>query len=292
MIELDILFLLNWIIDYLILVLVKNEFFPEVKRKRLAAGAFLAAATYLFWLCQKGTVSGNIRAAEALFFVSLVLMWTFSVRSPAVFGRAAAAVLMYAFLMGGFCYVLRNTFAKELEGVPAQWWVPAGCAAAFCFLKGVGKRIKKEAVKIKECIYEVEIRRKDRAVCLRGLYDSGNLLVSQWTGKGICVLSFENAAELFDEKEREMLSFLMAQKDFPWKIMTENLWSGIYRITYSSVGKEEGWMPGIAADHIIVIKDGEVLADTKGLMGITDRQIFHDQRFAVLLPADIFAKQT
>ena len=92
-----------------------------------------------------------------------------------------------------------------------------------------------------------------------------------------------------DEKEKEMLAFLVTQERFPWKIMTENLWSGITPISYSSVGKEDGWMPGITADRIIVKKDGKVLADRKGMLGITARQIFRDAAATVLLPADIFS---
>ena len=71
--------------------------------------------------------------------------------------------------------------------------------------------------------------------------------------------------------------------------MTENLWSGITPISYSSVGKEDGWMPGITADRIIVKKDGKVLADRKGMLGITARQIFRDAAATVLLPSDIFS---
>ena len=126
-------------------------------------------------------------------------------------------------------------------------------------------------------------------MCLQGMYDSGNRLESRWTGEGICVLSLKSAEGLLDEKEKEMLAFLVTQERFPWKIMTENLWSGITPISYSSVGKEDGWMPGITADRIIVKKDGKVLADRKGMLGITARQIFRDAAATVLLPADIFS---
>lgn len=291
MIYLDILFFLNWMIDYLILTLVKHDFFPEIKKRKIAAGAFLAAGTYMFWLCQEGILPRRIRMVEAAGLISLVLLWTFPVRQLSLFCKTATAAFGYSLFMGGFCHMLQNIFVDSPEFFSGPWWVPLGCAVVFLFLKKSGKKIKNEEVKLRECTYEVEIRRKNRTVCLRGLYDSGNLLVSQRTGRGICVLSFHEAEKLFDENEREILSFLLTQKDFPWKIMTENLWSGICRITYSSVGREKGWMPGITADHIIVKKDGEVLADTRGLMGITAQNIFQNRRFAVLLPADIFAKQ-
>lgn len=292
MIYLDVLFLLNWMIDYLILALVKKDFFPGMKKRRLAAGAFLAAGSYLFWFCQAGNISDVVRTLEGFFLISLVLLWTFSIRSLSLFLKTAAAALGYTLLMGGFCYALGNIFVERGGETSVQWWVPAGCMAAAAFIKSVGKKMQRETEKIKECTYEVEIQRKGRTVSLQGWYDSGNLLVSQWTGRGICIMPLEKAEGLLDEEEKKILSFLVTQKDFPWKIMTENLWSGIHRITYSSVGRKDGWMPGIVADHIIVKKHGEVLADTEGLMGITAQEIFQDGRFAVLLPTDIFTKQT
>lgn len=289
MIYLDILFLMNWIVDYLILALIKQNFFPYIKKRKVIAGAFIAASSYLFWFYQEERMSEIFRCIEAVFFISLVLLWTFSIRSFAVFCKTTLIAFFYAFLMGGGCYALKNILPENAaEYLPGQWKTVAGCLSVYTLCFFAGRRLKKDAVRIKECTYEVEIQRKGRTVYLLGLYDSGNLLENQWTGEGICLLSMEAAEGLFDQREKEILTFLFTQKDFPWKIMADNLWSGIYRIAYSSVGKEEGWMPGIAADQIIVKKDGEVLAERKGLLGITARQILRGKKVGILLPADIF----
>ena len=93
-----------------------------------------------------------------------------------------------------------------------------GMRGVFLFSRSVGKRMKKEAVKQRECTYEVEIRRKDRTVFLQGMYDSGNRLESRWTGEGICVLSLKSAEGLLDEKERKRCSpFLSHGNGFPGK---------------------------------------------------------------------------
>lgn len=288
MIYLDILFLMNWIVDYLILALIKQDFFPYIRKRKVIAGSLIAASSYLLWFYQAGKVSNIFLAMEAVFFISLVLLWTFSIKRFAVFCKTALAAFFYAFLMGGGCYALKNILSEKITYCLGQWREVVSCLLIYIFCSSVGRRLKKDAVKMKECTYEVEIQRKGRAVCLLGLYDSGNLLKNQWTGEGICILSMEAAEGLFDQREKEILTFLLVQKDFPWKIMTDNLWSGIYRISYSSVGKEEGWMPGITADQIIVKKDGEVLAERKGLLGITAQQILREKKVGVLLPADIF----
>ena len=212
MIYLDILFFTNWMIDYLILVLVKKDFFPGTGNRRVAVGAFLAAGTYLLWFVRAGSAPEAIRGAAAICLVGMILWWTFSVRSLRQFLQAACAALGYTCLMGGACYALRRFPGSTV--LPEGWTTAAGCAAVFLFSRSVGKRMKKEAVKQRECTYEVEIRRKDRTVFLQGMYDSGNRLESRWTGEGICVLSLKSAEGLLDEKEKEMLAFLVTRERF------------------------------------------------------------------------------
>lgn len=288
MMYLDILFFMNWIIDYLILALVKHDFFPYIKKRRVTAGAFFAAGSYIFWFCQAGKVSVIVRGMEAIAFFTIVLLWTFSIRKLFLFCKAVLAVLAYTILMGGGCYAFKNIVPENRIWFLGQWRTVLECMLVYILCRCAGRRLKKDTVTTKECTYEVEIQRKGRTVHLQGFYDSGNLLESRWTGKGICILSLKSADGLFTQEEKEILRFLFVQKDFPWKIMTDNLWSGIFPISYSSVGKEQGWMPGISADQIIVRKNGEVLAERKGVLGITARQIIREKKVDILLPADIF----
>lgn len=288
MIYLDILFLFNLIIDYLILALVKKDFFPEIKKRRLLIGACFSAGSYLIWFCLQETSLREVHNFMACLFMSIVLIWTFRIRSMALFCKTAILAAFYIFFLGGVGFFLQRIFWKKYQGGDTEYWILLGAIIIFSICFNFWKERLKVPVKRKECTYEVEIKRKTFSISLLGFYDSGNQLVSKWSGKGICVISIREAEQLMEKTEKERVSFLMTQKDFPWKIMTENLWSGIYCITFSTIGREKEWMPGIYADHIIVKKDGEVLAETKGLLGITAQRISKEKRFAVLLPADIF----
>ena len=288
------LFLQNWVMDYLILSMVKSDFFPHVRKGRTAAGAFLAAATYLLWLVQRDRVPGTVRQAEAVIFICLVFLFVCSVRPVRkkwpVFLKIAGASAAYTFLMGGFAFALDRVIRQRAAGFFRQWGVTAGCVLFFLLWQCAGRRIRESARQKQENLYEVEVQRNGRTAVFTGLYDSGNLLKSQWTGRGICVLSLKEAQALLDDREKEALSYLAGQSEFPWKSMTSHLWRGIYRITYSAVGREDGWMPAVMADRILVKRDGNVLADRGGLLGITTQDILRDGDARMLLPADIFSR--
>ena len=72
------------------------------------------------------------------------------------------------------------------------------------------KKKKENATQIsKTYTYEVRISRKGRKAVYKGIYDSGNLLVSQITGQGVCIIQKEQAAKLLLPKEKsEKSSFI------------------------------------------------------------------------------------
>ena len=55
--------------------------------------------------------------------------------------------------------------------------------------------------------------------------------------------------------------------------------------------KKNAKMPGVMAEEIVVLKDGEVLTRTKGMLGISQEELSETKEFFVLLPNDIFDRE-
>lgn len=55
--------------------------------------------------------------------------------------------------------------------------------------------------------------------------------------------------------------------------------------------EENAKMPGVMAEEIVVLKDGEVLTRTKGMLGISQEELSETKEFFVLLPNDIFDRE-
>ena len=83
------------------------------------------------------------------------------------------------------------------------------------------KKKKENATQIsKTYTYEVRISRKGRKAVYKGIYDSGNLLVSQITGQGVCIIQKEQAAKLLLTKEKseiEQIYIQFSEERKEWK---------------------------------------------------------------------------
>lgn len=293
---LDMIFAVNIIIDYLILVLVRKDLFPQTNIRRIFAGALLSSVTYIIWYLLK-ICYFQCRTATAyllfLFFlpfilIGIILMWIFRIRSFSLFVKTIGVTIGYTFLFGGCGYFFYKKICN-LDFSQFRWQSVFLCT--MIFFTGImlqWKKIKRESEKVTNNLYEVELRRREKTVYCQGIYDSGNLLVSKITGRGICVMSLQNVMALLDDQEKELLSVFKEKNNFPWEMMAEKIKFGLYPICYSSVGNENAYMPGIIADQIIVTKKGEVLADYRGMIGISAKSISKKKEFSILLPADIF----
>lgn len=54
---------------------------------------------------------------------------------------------------------------------------------------------------------------------------------------------------------------------------------------------EENAKCRVMAEEIVVLKDGEVLTRTKGMLGISQEELSETKEFFVLLPNDIFDRE-
>lgn len=186
--------------------------------------------------------------------------------------------------------LLQKKISRLSSSLLTDWWI---FLSGFCILTGcmlIYIMLRRNPRSRKE-IYELEIQRKGKSICCPAIYDSGNLLVSQITGSGITVLEWEKGKGLFEQKEKEIIEkYLYDVSDTAsLKKAAEMYGCGIYSISYCSVGKKQGYMPGIMADNITVRKAGEVLAAKKGMIGISAEKMSKDEKFSALLPEDIFS---
>ena len=62
-------------------------------------------------------------------------------------------------------------------------------------------------------------------------------------------------------------------------------------LTMRIVGLEPTRLPTGTTEEIVVLKDGEVLTRTKGMLGISQEELSETKEFFVLLPNDIFDRE-
>lgn len=303
-------FLYNFIADYILLFFVKRELYPEVKRKQVIKGALCCSATYSIW---DNIIERKIPYCKMFLkwiIVLIILCYLFKIHSIQIFIKTIAVFLLYLFLMGGSLSFLLScvnieSVNEEREAYEALIFMMIS-AGTLILCKQMKKR-KDIEIASQSNIYEVQILRKERKISCQAIYDSGNLLLSEITGQGVCIISQIQVEPLLLPEEKKILENFRTEnmtaveanrnkenkpKDvFSWKEWAKQFQNGIYFLQYSTVGKKNARMPGIIAEEIVVLKDKEVLVKTKGMLGISQEEVSEKNKFSVLLPADIFARE-
>lgn len=284
--------LYNFAADYIVLDMVRRNLFPETGKKRIAAGAAAGSVTYVCCYLLKEKMPSVLYISGSLLIVSLLLCLIFKIRSARSFGRTAATLLICLFVLGGLVYFFSGKGAGGQIHFGESLAVMAGGSGAFWLFRSQ----KKKEERRKENLYDVWIFRKGKRASCRGLYDSGNLLKSAINGRGVFVTDRQTADALLAPEEKIIFSRIYALKNREeekavWNALAGNLCSGIYFLRYHSVGKEGGLLPGIAAERVLVKKDGKVLADTGGILAVSREKLSLKEQFSVLLPADIFLNE-
>ena len=184
-------FLYNWAADYILLLFVKKDLYPEIKNRTILIGASACSLSYILWEGTAGKLPPYCRIILKWFLIFSILYILFKIRSVKKIGKTISLFLCYLFLMGGaVSFFLSCIHIKTVGGRKTAWkamaviWFSAGVI----FLWKMKKK-KENATQIsKTYTYEVRISRKGRKAVYKGIYDSGNLLVSQITGQGVCII--------------------------------------------------------------------------------------------------------
>lgn len=307
-------FLYNLAADYILLLFLKKDLYPEIKDRAILIGAAFCSLSYILWEETSGKLPAHCRAILKWFLLFIILCILFKIRSVKNIGKTIRLFLCYLFLMGGaVTFFLSCIHVKMIDGRKAAWkamaviWFSAGVI----FLWKVKKKRENVNQISQAYTYEVRISRKGKKEVYKGIYDSGNRLISQITGQGVCIITKEQAAKLLLPEEKSEIEQFYQQfskrktekkmekkkekeqqiEKTLWKTWAKQFQRGIYILQYSSVGKKNAKMPGVMAEEIVVLKDGEVLTKTKGMLGISQEELSGIKEFSVLLPNDIFDRE-
>ncbi|MDO5538714.1 MAG: sigma-E processing peptidase SpoIIGA [Eubacteriales bacterium] len=246
---LDLYFIQNLIMNYLVLELAGKMLQRQksVKRKAAAAGAGALGACILIIIPQR-----QIFALQMIFNLLLYLPVTalaFKVRDTEDYKQNITTVVMISIVMGSTWY-----FLTTICRVPFSGAVPAG----YFFVWSVWKYWRSRR-RNTQFLYDVRLERKGRAVFLKGFLDSGNHLRLPVTGKPVHIIEYEAAAEILSEDEQKELQRIMRLEcpDVPG--------GKFFVIPYHTIGNNSGVLPVMEIDSIC-IKHGENVWSTKGVL--------------------------
>jgi len=193
-IYLDLIFLLNFLFDFLLLTCVSVILRRNVKLKRIFLGAF-AGSLSIFLLFLK---INNIELFILKIMISLVMvLLTFEYRDLKYTARNLLYLYTSSILLGGFLYLLNVEFSYKQDGLifyhsglSINWIVLLLLGPFILYLYG------KQALHLKyhySNYYQVDIYFKDGLILsLNGYMDSGNKLYDPYRHRPIVLMNQNN----------------------------------------------------------------------------------------------------
>lgn len=269
----DVLFLVNWLMDFALLWATAAVLDLQRGKGRIALAAAVGAA----WVCLIA-IYPIWPAAEwilTFFGVSSLMLWI-AFRPAKIRGLLRQLGVLYcvAILAGGginlfYFHTPAGNYVKQLirgetELKAAEAGVMIGAVIAVIVtakaLSNLGKQRRRQ-----NSLYRAKLFFGKQQVTVQGFIDTGNRLKEPITGKAVHIIQAE-AAKLLTSEEEKPMSFL---------------------VPYHAVGTENGLLTAIRIDRMeLTAKDSSRIVIERPLLGLYDGKISSNEEYQLILHAE------
>lgn len=250
----DSLFLVNFVMNLYLLLLVNRKLFRTATRKCMLLGAAAGAILYFLPFLLPGPVWLKYIIGMPPGTIAMILI-AFRVRSVGSFWRILESLLLYSVLLGGAMLLIRKLplFGQQMTGI----WGILGVGALVYLLFGYCIERKNR----RECLCKVTLIQKGNRVTVWALLDSGNSLIEPISGKPVAVIEKDLALKLWGEEPH------------------------LYRaIPYHSIGKKRGILKGYLLQEMQIETEGVVKICKEAYVAVCEEYITEDHIKMILNP--------
>lgn len=152
-------------------------------------------------------------------------------------------------------------------------------------------KIVKTKLKKKDIIYDLTIQIEEKALDIRAMLDTGNLLKDPISGMPVIVVDKQKLKEILPEDILLHIENLLKGKEdnMASYVDTEYI-TKIRMIPFSSVGKQNGLMVGIKADKVIIKKEDETIERNDAIVGISMQSLSKTNEYQALIGIDLLER--
>lgn len=273
---LDVFFMINFIMDYMIILITSRIAKVKKKRIRQLAGAGCGALYSVIVIKPLTNHLFKITLVNILIAAVMVLI-SFGFTSASVYIKNVFLLFVVSFTMSGIINYLyystvigkyvRNVLSGNSNKVINARKFILVSVLAYILLSAI-VRIIFSVRKDMELYYDVKITFRGKSVVVRGLYDTGNGLTEPVSGKMVHIAEYKILKPLLegDEKAKE----------------------NIYVIPFHSIGEEDGIMYGIRMDEMVVLVDDEPKFLYNPIIGIYTGNVSKRGNYSVILNRETF----
>ncbi len=285
---LDIIWILNFLFDSLLLFLTGLILKRRTKKWRVFLGGFFGSLIIFAPFTPFAILTSSF---FKIFISILMVIVAFGFKRIKYFFANLSIFYLVTFAMGGamigvhyllnFDYNLANAlFLTHIQdfGDPISWlFVILGFPVLWYFSKNTFDRF--ESIKIQsDQLIDLEVFIFDKSVRLRGLVDSGNQLYDSLTRRPVMIVSLEKMTNLLP---KEIIPIFNNVNQL-WNESNEvpNEWvNRLSVVPYRVVGKDHQLIVTFRPDKVMFMQNEEKFQTDKLLIGLVDQKLSSDDTF-------------
>ncbi len=264
----DVLFLINFTMDLIILSIVRRGMKYRFIRWRMILGAILGAAWAVFAAAFPFIPMWFEMIITYVVVSTLMVMTAFDLKRPKEIGKAMGALYLAAVVTAGimdalYQHTMAGYYIEQILRGNVQKAIPLYrlillAAGTYFGIRCVLKRLP-YLLRGKSHFYEVTMHYRGKEKKVTALLDTGNRLYEPVSRRPVHVVTYEAVREL-----------------------CESVAEVVY-IPFGSVGKTNGVMPGIFLDEMEVRQGDEVKVIERPLVAVCKRALSKNGEYQMLL---------
>lgn len=295
-IYLDAIWFLNFLLDFMLLLLTDKLAKLNTRNSRIVFGAFIASLIVPLTVYYPSSPFTSL-AGKFLFSI-VIIVSAFGFKNIRRMGKLLLLFYFMSFSIGGALvalhFVMQNPIAVSNAGIlthntgygdPVSWmFVAFGFPVCWLFTKGRMDKHVQDKIRY-DAIYPVAIQIKNKVKTTKGYIDSGNQLVDPITKKPVVLCDEAFLKEWFEEDDWEDLKH--AYQSFEIEKIPEKWMDSIQVIPYHGVEGSNGLLLAVKPDLLVIDYHHEQIKTTEFLIGIQFGSLTKDGSYHCLLQPEL-----
>ena len=273
----DMVFLINWVMNFFIFLITGMIVRKKTKKWRLILGSGVSALLFCL-LIFLPVINRYYNLFSSLIVLLSGILTAFGFKDLKDLGKLTVFAHISAFAVGGvgsaiFFYTNMSSMIGNMMGFTINYFSLRILIAAVCIsyiiIKVILATLSKIAIK-KQVIYTIKIISGEQSAEISALVDTGNSLVDPVSKSPVIIAEFKHIYEFLPEKMRELyisrreddLSLIIAA------VTGDAFEKSIRMIPFKSLGNENGMLIGFKPDTVEITKENKVLKLYDVVIGI------------------------
>ncbi|WP_416151830.1 sigma-E processing peptidase SpoIIGA [Salipaludibacillus sp. HK11] len=297
-IYLDIIWLLNFCVDLLLLMLTSFVLKKRTTKLRFFLGA-LFASMYIVFLFYPQVAFMTHPIMKGIYSVFILLI-TFRFQQFRSFVQALLMFYFVNFAVGGgliglhfFLQVdhsfIQGTFATRGNqfGSPISWlFVIVGFPFMFFYAKKRFDSVEAVTIRYEETM-DVSIQIDDQVYDLKGFVDSGNQLTDPFSKKPVMIIDMTKVSNEFPKE----LFLLSMAKPNDFQQIPEKFAGKISLVPYRTIGSNQQFIWTVRPDKVTVYEGENAFDCSKTLVGLSNKSLGENGEYDCLLHPTMMQKR-